>query len=204
MGMIRGNDVLIIQIQCTDKCLAQFGEKMQRSAKECNVSANRFTACKTTDSLVDNCLENGGSQIFSCSTVIDEWLDIRLCKYTAASGDGVHGFVIFCIFVKTGSVCLKKRCHLVNKRTCTTGTDTIHTLLNIPAFKINDFSIFTAELNSYIGLRSVVLKSRGYGYDFLNERYPQMLGKCQSARSSDDRRDVDGTKFMNGTTKKIR
>ena len=51
---------------------------MQRSAKECNVSANRFPACKTTDSLVDNCLENGGSQIFSCSTVIDEWLDIRL------------------------------------------------------------------------------------------------------------------------------
>ena len=177
---------------------------MQRSAKECNVSANRFTACKTTDSLVDNCLENGGSQIFSCSTVVDEWLDIWLCKYTTSCSNRVQCFVILCVFVKTGSVCLKKRCHLVNKRTCTTGTDTIHTLFNIPAFKINDFSIFTAELNSYIGLRSVVLKSRGYGYNFLNERYPQMLGKCQSARSGDDRRDVNGTKFMNGTTKKIR
>ena len=177
---------------------------MQRSAKECNVSANRFPACKTTDSLVDNCLENGGSQIFSCSTVIDEWLDIRLCKYTTSCSNSVKCFVILCIFVKTGSVCLKKRCHLVNKRTCTTGTDTIHTLFNIPAFKINDFSIFTTELDSYIGLRSVVLKSRGYGYNFLNKRYAQMLGKSQSARSGDDRRDVDGTELMDGASKKIR
>ena len=196
--------MLIIQIQCTDKCLAQFREKMQRSAKECNVSANRFTACETTDSLVDNCLKNGGSQIFSCSTVIDERLDIRLCKYTTSCSNSVKCFVILCVFVKTGSVCLKKRCHLVNKRTCTTGTDTIHTLFNIPTFKINDFSIFTTELNSYIGLRSVVLKSRGHSDDFLDERYTQMLGKSQSARSGDDRRDVDGTELMDGASKKIR
>ena len=93
---------------------------------------------------------------------------------------------------------------MVNNGPCTTGTDTIHTLLDISAFKIDDLGILAAKLDRNISLWSVILQSCRYSNDLLHKRYAKMFGKCQSARSGDDRRDVNGTKFMNGTTKKIR
>lgn len=49
---------------------------MQRAAEKGNVAADRFTAGKTRNGLVDNCLENGSGKILFCCTVVDERLDI--------------------------------------------------------------------------------------------------------------------------------
>ena len=59
MRMVRSNDLLVSQIECTDKGIAKFRKEMQRSAEECYISADRFAARETTDGLVHHCLENG-------------------------------------------------------------------------------------------------------------------------------------------------
>ena len=48
------------------------------------MTADRFTAGKTGDRLVDNRLENRGGKIFLCSTVVDQRLDIGFGKYTTS------------------------------------------------------------------------------------------------------------------------
>ena len=130
---------------------------MERTTKECNVATDRFTAGKTTDRLVDDCLENRGRKIFSCGTFIDQRLDVCFGKNTAAGCNWIDRLVIFRIFIQTGGICLDQGSHLVNKRTCTAGTDTVHTLFYITAFKIDDLCILTTKLDRNICLRSIVL-----------------------------------------------
>jgi len=68
------------------------------------VAADWFTAGKTGNGLVDDCLENRSGKILFCCTVVDERLDIRFCEYTAAGSDRVDRLIIFCIFIQTGSI----------------------------------------------------------------------------------------------------
>ena len=58
MGIVRRDNVLVIQFQGADKSGLQFGKEVKRTSQECNMSADRFTAGKTGDGLVYNCLEN--------------------------------------------------------------------------------------------------------------------------------------------------
>ena len=87
VGILRSNRMFVIQLQCPDKCRSQLGEEMQRTAEECNMSADRLSACQTADCLIDYRLENRGCQVLLCGTVIDQRLDICLGKYTAACGN---------------------------------------------------------------------------------------------------------------------
>ena len=151
---------------------------MQRAAKEGNVAADWFTAGKTGNGLVDDCLENRSRQVFFGSTVIDQRLDICLGKYATAGCNRIKCFVIFGIFVQTGCICLEKGRHLVDERSGTSGADSVHTLLNISIFKIDDLGIFAAQLDRYIGLWCIILKSGGNGNNLLDKRYAKML--CQS------------------------
>ena len=79
---------------------------MERTAQKGYMSPDRLAAGQTTDGLIYHCLENGGSQIFLGSTVIDQRLDICLGKNAAPGGNGIKRFIIFCVFVKTRGVCL--------------------------------------------------------------------------------------------------
>ena len=176
---------------------------MKRSAQESDMSTDRFPAGKSADRLVDNRLENGCSKVFSGSTIVDQRLDICLCKYTTACSNRIKSLIIFSIFIQTGCIGLEERCHLVDKGTCTTGTDTIHTLLDISAFKIDDLGILAAKLDRNISLWSVILQSCRYSNDLLHKRYAKMFGKCQSATSCDNRRNLNRSEFVNGTSEKI-
>ena len=124
------------------------------------MAADRFAAGQTADGLVDNCLENRSRQIFLGGTFVDQRLDIGFCKYAAAGGNRIDCLVIFGIFIQTGSVCLKQGSHLVNKRTGTAGTDAVHTLFDIAAFKINDLGILAAKLDGYICLWCIMLSEQ--------------------------------------------
>ena len=62
---------------------------MKRSAEKCNVTFDRLTTGKAADGLVDNCLENGGGKVVRGGAFIDQRLDVRLGKYTAAGCDGI-------------------------------------------------------------------------------------------------------------------
>ena len=80
---------------------------------------------------------------FVAPSLIRGWISV-FGKYTAAGSNGVEGFIIFRIFIQTGGIRLKKGCHLVDEGTGTAGTDTVHTLLHITTFKIDDLRILTA------------------------------------------------------------
>ena len=70
------------------------------------MTADRLTAGKTGNGLVDHRLENGSSKVFLCGTIVDQRLDIGFCKHAAAGCDRVKGLIIFGIFVQTGCICL--------------------------------------------------------------------------------------------------
>ena len=55
---------------------------------------------------------------------------------------------------------LKQRCHLINKGAGTASADTVHSLLNIPALKINDLGILAAQLDRNIRLWCKLLQAK--------------------------------------------
>ena len=89
MRILRNDRMLIIQFQSSDKRRLELGKEMQRTAKECYMTTDRFTAGKTGNRLVYNCLENRCRQVFLRCALVDQRLDIRLCKYTAAGSDRI-------------------------------------------------------------------------------------------------------------------
>ncbi len=76
------------------KAFSQLGQEVKRTAEKCNMTADRFSAGKTGDGLVYNCLENRSGQILLGCTVVDQRLDVSFGKYTAAGCDRVERFVI--------------------------------------------------------------------------------------------------------------
>ena len=169
---------------------------MKRTAKECNVTTDRFTTGKTTDGLVYDCLKNRSRQVFTGCTFVDQRLNICFCKYTATGSNRVDCFIIFRIFVQTAGICLDQGSHLVDKGTSTAGADTVHSLLNIAAFKINDLGILTTKLDSYVCLWSCVLQSGRYSDNLLYERYTEVFCQCQTTGTGDHRTELDLSEFF--------
>ena len=149
MRIFRVNDGISFQLQRADECGTEFRKKMERSSKKSNVAADRFPAGKPRDRLVHNSLEDGCRQIFPGSALIDQRLDIGLRKDTASSGNWIDRLIIFRILIQTSGICLQKICHLVNKRSCAAGTDTVHALFKSVG-EINDLGIFTAKFDRNI------------------------------------------------------
>ncbi len=176
---------------------------MKRTAKEGNVSADRFTAGKTTMVWLTTAwkMEAERSSLVAPS-LISGWISV-FAKYTAACCNRIKCLVIFRVFVQSGCIGLQKRSHLVDERTGTAGTDTVHTLLYIAAFKIDDLGILAAKLDGNICLRCQLLQRSGYGDNLLYKRYFQMVGKCQSAGTGDDRMQGQFAKLYPQLSEKI-
>ena len=136
---------------------------------------NRFAAGQSADGLVDHRLENGHCQVLLCGPLIDQRLDIGLGEDSAAGSDWVDGIVAFGIFIKACRISLEQTCHLVDKRSGTTGADTIHSLLDAALGKVDDLGILPSQLNSHIGLRLIILQSLGHADHLLAEGNMQIL-----------------------------
>ena len=130
MRVLQKDRMLLVQIQSADKALTKLIQEMQGSAQECHMTPDGLAAGKSGNGLVYHSLEDGYGKIRLCRTLVDQRLDIRLCEYTAACGDGIYCIIGFCILIQTGGVRHQKGCHLVDKGACTAGTDRIHTLFD--------------------------------------------------------------------------
>ncbi len=91
-------------------------------------------------------------------SLIRGWISV-LANTPHRAAMGIKSFIIFGVFVQSGASVCKKRCHLVDEGTCTTGTDAVHTLLYITTFKVDDLGILTAKLDSNICLWCIVLQA---------------------------------------------
>ena len=204
MGILWCDGVFIIQLQGADKSCLQLIQKVKGTAEKCNMTANRLAAGKTGNGLVYNCLENGSGKILLSGTIVDQRLDISLGKYTAAGCDGVKRFVILRVFVQPGSISLKQGCHLIDERTGTSCADTIHTLLNIAAFEVDDLGILTAKFDGNISLGRNLLKRSGYRNYLLYKRNAKVVGEGKSAGACDYRMKGKLSKFAISFRQKLR
>ncbi len=162
------------------------------------MSPDGLTARKTAYGLVDDSLKNRCRQIFLCSAFVNQGLYICFGKHAAACRDGIKRFVVFCIFVQTAGIRLNQRRHLVDKRTGTACADTVHTLLDITALKINDFGILSAKLDCHVRFRRKLGECGGNRDNLLHKRYAQMICKRKSARACNHRMQFDISKSCIG------
>ena len=152
VGILHFDRVLFIELERADKSLLEFCEEMQGAAQERDVAAYGFAAGKAAYGLVDDGLENGRRKIFLGGAFVDQGLDVGLGKNAASGRDRIKGCVIPGIFVQSCSVCLQKGSHLVDKGTCAAGADTVHSLFDIPVFKIDDLGVLAAQLDRNVCL----------------------------------------------------
>ena len=125
-----------------------------------------MTAGQTTDGLVYNSLENRSSQVFHLRTFVNQRLDIRLRKNAAAGCDWIYHVHILCGFIQTAGVCIQQNRHLVDKRTCTACTGTVHSLFDGGAIERN-LGVFPAQLDSYFRFRNQGFYRLAAGNNFL-------------------------------------
>ena len=153
------------------------------------MTADWLTTGEAADRLVDDRLKDGGGKILAGSSLVDERLDIGLCKYTTARCDRIDCLVILGVLVQTGRIRLDERCHLIDKGTGTAGTDSVHTLFYIAALEVDDLGILTAKLDGYIGLWGIKRKRSRYRDNLLHKRNAKMLCERKSAGAGDHRGD---------------
>ena len=149
------------------------------------MAADRFSAGKAGDRLVDDSLENGCCKVFPCCALVDQRLNIGLCKHTASGSDRIDRMMAPRINIEAGGIRTEKVCHLVDKGPGSACADTVHTLFYISLLEINDLGILTAELDRDVSCGTSFLKACGDRDDLLYERYTQMLCERQSAGPGD-------------------
>ena len=168
MGIIRVHRCLFCQLQRADKRLLQLREKMQRPAEESYTAADRLSAGKAGNGLVDDCLKNRRSQICFGSPFVDQRLDVTLGKHTAPGGNRINLFVMGRFCIQPGGIRLQEGCHLVDEGSCPAGTDPVHPFFQ-PSGEVNDLCVLPAELNCNISLRCCLLQSGCNRHNFLHE-----------------------------------
>ena len=159
----------VVQIQGADKRCPKLTEKMQRPAQKCDMAADRASAGKTGDGLIDNCLEDGGRKIFLGCALIDQRLDVRLREYAASGRDGVEGLIVFRVLIESCHIRLQQGGHLVDKGAGAAGTGSVHALVDAGSVKIDDLRILPAQLDRNICLGRMLLQTAGDRDNFLNE-----------------------------------
>ena len=183
--------MFFVQIQCADKRRPQFGQEVKRTAQEGDMTADRLAAGKSGDGLIDNRLENGGGQIFSCGAFINQRLNIGFCKNTAPGRDGIQRLIMLCKFIQSRRVALQKRCHLVDEGTGASRADAVHALFDIAVFKIDNLGVLAAQLDGHIRLRRKALQSGRDCDHLLDEGDFQIVCKCETARTGNHRVNSD-------------
>ena len=84
VGVFRENGVFTVKLKGFNKALAQTLEKSKRTAEKDNLSCQLTTLGKAGYGLVNNSLEDGGRDILVPASLIENRLNVRLCKYSAS------------------------------------------------------------------------------------------------------------------------
>ena len=174
----------------TDEGLAELRHEVKRAAEEGDVTTDRLALCEAGDGLVDDRLEDRRREILARRTLVDQRLDIRLCKDTTARGDRVDHLITGSEIVETCRVGMKEGGHLVDEGARTAGTDAVHALVD-STLEIYDFCVLATELDGDVRIRTVVLERGCDRDDFLTEENMHVLAQRQSTRTGDDRREAD-------------
>ena len=118
---------------------------MERAAQKGHMAADRLAAGKTADRLVDNSLENGGSQVFFGGAFIDQGLYVRFGKNTAAGGDRVNGLIILAYSFRPAASVFRRVAIWSIKDPVPPAQIPFIRCFDIAVLKIDDLGIFPAS-----------------------------------------------------------
>ena len=176
--------MFVIKLKRFIEALAKFGQVLQRTAEERNMTANRTTTCQTGNSLCNNALENRCSNIFFFSPLVQKGLYVGLSEYATATSNRIQHRMVLSKLIQSRCVSVQKRGHLIDECAGTTSARTVHTLFDA-IIEVDDLSVFATKLDSNIGLGDKRFNCR-FGSDyFLNEFDTEPLGKQQTTGASD-------------------
>ena len=189
MSIIRNDGVFVIKLKRFIEALAKFGQVLQRTTQERNMTANRTTTCQTGNGLRNNALENRCSNIFFFSSLVQKGLYVGLGEYATATSNRIQHRMMLSELIQPRCVSVQKRGHLIDECTGTTSARTVHALLDA-IIEVDDLSVFAAKLNSNIGLGDKRFNCRFGSDNFLNEFDTEPLGKQQTTGASDGHRNL--------------
>ena len=155
---------------------------MKRATKEGNASANGLSAGKTRYRLIDHRLKDRCGKICRGRPLIDKRLNIGLGKHTATCGDRIDFLIVFRCLVESFGIGLQECRHLIDKRTRTARTHTVHAFFKT-AREIDDLRILTAKLDGNVSLRCNLFECRCDRHDLLNKFNAKGFTEIDRARS---------------------
>ena len=164
--------------------LAELREEVQRAAEEHDVSADGATASQTCNGLSCDRAEDRGREVLVRGALVDQWLDIRFRKDTAARGDGVKLGVCFGQRIEPRSIGVEKRGHLVDKGSGSTRAGSVHTLLG-GGVKVGELGIFTTQFDNDVNFWVESLSGFRSCDDFLDEGDFHCSSGRQTTRAGD-------------------
>ena len=150
------------------------------------MSSDGLTLGKTRYGLIYHRLKNRSGKIFAGCTFIYKRLNVGFRKNTTSSGDRIYHLIILCENIKPCSICMKKRCHLIDEGTGSACTDTIHSLVDT-TLEINDLGILAAKLYSHIRIRTVSLQCCRNGHNLLTEGCIHVFTESKSSGARNHR-----------------
>ena len=143
-----------------------------------------MAAGQTGDGLVRDGLEDGGRNVLTRCTFIQERLHIRLSKDAAAARNRVDVLGTLGQRIQALCISLHQRGHLVDEGTGAAGAGTVHALLDT-VVEVYDLCVLAAELDCGIGLRDQCLNRALGSDDLLHELDTQPLSQEHTAGTSD-------------------
>ena len=164
------------------KCSTKLGKEGQRTTEIHDIALDGVTLRKTCDGLVNDRIEDTCRDVLFSRTLIQEGLDIGLCKNSATRRDGIYLLIALCKLVHLACFDLHKACHLVGKRTRTAGTGTVHSDFKI-ALEEKYLCILAAKLDNYVGIGKTIADSNLGSINLLHEGYSCTLGKSHTRRA---------------------
>ena len=135
--------MFVIKLKRFIEALAKFGQVLQRTTQERNMTANRTTTCQTGNGLRNNALENRCSNIFFFSSLVQKGLYIGLGEYATAASNRIQHRMMLGELIQPRCVSVQKRGHLIDECTGTTSARTVHALLDA-IIEVDDLSVFAA------------------------------------------------------------
>ena len=177
-----------VEFQCLDKASFQFGEKVQRSAEECDIAVDGASLREVADGLVDDRLEDGECNVRFLRAVIHERLYVSLGEYAAARSDSVDALALLGECVQPDGIGREERRHVIDERSRAARADTVHALLRRVA-EIGNLRIFAAELHCGRRLGDKTAHCRGTRDDFLHERQSDTLCDAHARRAGQRERE---------------
>ena len=163
---------------------AQLGQEVQRPAQEHDVATDGAPAGQARNGLGDDGLEDGGGQVLTRSTLVDERLEVGLGEDAAARGDGVERRVARGQVVQAGGIGVEELGHLIDEGTGAARAGAVHALLG-GGVEVGDLGVLTTELDDDVGLRIAHAHRLGLGDDLLDEGQAHEGGQGQPGAAGD-------------------